>query len=170
MPSERFQNDFDWQRRYIPHMKRIIGEHLIVEAPFEEDEQRNTDLIVFGLSAVRVACRVRRSKYASRYQDEFTVRLSRPSLAPTELSKIISGWGDYMLYGFAGPDDLMSAWILGDLSVFRLWFARKQFDHPGRLPGVEKRNGDGSSTFLAFDVGSLPDQFVVAREMIREAV
>src|SRR3990167_9164949 len=93
--------DCQWQRACLPEMKRIVGECLIGEAPLEEDARRNTDLIVLRLEAVRVGCRVRRAIYLARYGHEFTIRQDRPSGAQSELEKIVAGWGDYLLYGFA---------------------------------------------------------------------
>ncbi len=48
--------------------------------------------------------------------------------------------------------------------VFRAWFNRQAVRLPANeLPGMRLPNGDGSSDFLAFRVGDLPDAFVVAR-------
>ena len=166
-----FDDDYGWQQRLIPHMKQILAQYLIVEAPFEEDARHNTDLIVLGLGAVRVACRVRTFDYAKRYPNDFTIRASRPSGVKTELAKIIEGWGDYIFYGFASPSkDNIVAWTLGDLKVFRLWYNRELYQ--GRHPGEAGRNSDGSSNFIAFNVNALPGDFVVARrhfEGLRDA-
>jgi hypothetical protein len=146
-------------------MKRIVGEHLIGEAPATEDAQHNTDLIVLRLEAVRVACRVRQYRYFADYPDEFTIRSKRPSDVKTELAKVLEGWGDYLLYAFADQSEQhLAAWMLGDLRVFRLWFQRECYRLPAHsMPGLERRNGDGSSTFRAFSLPDLPTDFVVAR-------
>jgi hypothetical protein len=162
-----FDRDFGWQRRFIPRIKQVLAEHLVVEAPFEEDARHNTDLIVLKLDTVRVACRLRRSEYAQQYAGEFTIRTSRPSGAETELAKVLSGWGDYIFYGFAnpsGPPDL-TKWILGDLNVFRLWHHRTLSTMPsGRFPGTQKRNFDGSSEFRAYRIDDLPQSFLRDRQ------
>lgn len=158
------ERDFTWQSQFVPPMKRIVGEYLIGEAPADEDRDHNTDLIVLRLEAIRVACRVRQHKYLERYGDEFTVRTARPSGSDTELSKLLAGWGDYVLYGFATEDsEGLAAWVLGDLSVFRLWHHRR-LAVDGQAPGVTQNNGDGSSTFRAYRIDELPDDFVVARK------
>lgn len=158
-----FDRDFDWQRGLIPEIKRILANYLIAEAPAAEDMQRNTDLIVLKLDTVRVACRLRRYKYLASYGDQFTIRTSRPSGAQTELSKMLSGWGDYIFYGFATPDGTaLDAWLLGDLSVFRLWHHRELW--AGGRPGEERSNGDGSSDFRAYRIDALPSNFVVSRK------
>lgn len=161
-----FERDFDWQRALIPAVKRVLAQYLIAEAPFEEDARHNTDLIVLKLDTVRVACRLRRAEYAARYPDEFTIRASRPRGTETELSKMLSGWGDYLFYGFAAADSgQLAGWVLGDLKVFRIWHNRALSMLPaGKVPGIEQRNGDGSSTFRAYRIGDLPEGFVIARK------
>lgn len=157
-----FDRDFDWQRALIPAIKRVCANYLIGEAPIQEDMERNTDLIVLRLDPVRVACRLRRYDYLGRYPDEFTIRAGRPSGVQTELQKVLSGWGDYIFYGFATADGAaLAAWLLGDLSVFRLWHHRQLLD--GKRPWKTQSNGDGSSTFCAYRITDLPPEFVVSR-------
>ena len=159
--------DFSWQRRFVPEMKRIIGEHLIGESPVAEDQERNTDLLVLRLEAVRIACRVRRNHHHSigDRKNEFTIRTGRPSGAKTELAKIVEGWGDYILYAFGSADgNSLFAWVLGDLSVFRLWFMGWLAKHEGTMPGTGQFNRDGSSTFRAFSISDLPSEFIIARK------
>lgn len=167
--SADFDRDFDWQRGLMPEVKRVLANYLICEAPAEEDMQHNTDLIVLKLDTIRVACRLRSFDYLQRWPNEFTIREGRPSGAQTELAKMLSGWGDYIFYGFA--DDAkasLAAWMLGDLKVFRLWHSRELWQ--GRKPGKQQRNHDGSSTFRAYRIGDLPPGFVRARaELRREA-
>lgn len=145
-----------WADRFLPEMSRIIGEHLIVEAPLEEDRNRNTDLIVLRLEAVRIACRVRRFGYLQRCGDEFTIRTANPSGARTELDKVMDGWGDFMLYGFCDPTEThLQRWTLIDLSVFRRWVAEHLFQTNGRLPGTPFGNDDGTR-FRAFRYADCP--------------
>ena len=162
------EHDFGWQRGYLTAVKQAVGIHLIAEAPIEEDRNHNTDLIVLKLDAVRIACRIRRYHYLDRYSGEFTIRSSRPNGAMTELAKIISGWGQYIFYGFAeqdGPN--LAAWLLGDLNVFRLRYARSlAYNRP---LGVEQPNQDGSSNFTAFRIDDFPADFIVARKPYTDA-
>ncbi len=169
-----WQDDFTWQRRFVPRMKRIIGEHLIGEAPREEDAEHNTDLIVLRMEAVRIACRVRNFEYVldDDWREQFTIREVRPSGAKTELAKVLEGWGDYILYGFANEEGTdLCAWVLGDLRVFRLWHHRtlastSRLTPRGtpELPGISLHNGDRSSSFRAYRLKELPSEFIVARE------
>jgi hypothetical protein len=159
-----FEVDKEWGRLFLPEMKRIISEHLICEAPLEEDQKRNTDLIVLRMEALRIACRVRRQKYYWQYSHQFTIRLSRPSNAKTELTKIIEGWGHYFLYGFGhdgfGHDRKLTAWTLADLSVFRVWYNQQLYR--GMRPGERRSNKDKSSELIAFNWFDLPPEFIVA--------
>jgi hypothetical protein len=155
--------DYDWQRPLLSRVKQVIAEKLIVEGDFEEDARHNTDLIVLTVEAKRIAVRLRRYEYATRYGGEFTIRSSRPSGAQTELAKVISGWGDYIFYGFAHPDDPfnLARWMLGNLKVFRLWHSTELAN--GRRPWTNQKNGDGSSGFHAYKISDLPSEFVEAR-------
>lgn len=160
--SEGWQRDKAWSDNFLPEIKSILGRHLIGEAPEVEDQQRNTDLIVLRMEAVRIGCRVRSFDYWLRYPDEFTVRAGRPSGVDTELAKIVSGWGDYFFYGFADrQSQSLHAWTLGSLHVFRLWHSRQLAR--GLRPWATQNNVDGSSSFCAFRVNLLPADFVVAR-------
>lgn len=158
------RRELERSRRCLPHMREVIGRHLVLEASPEEDRRHNTDLIVLELAAVRVACRVRDAGYLAAYGHQFTIRSRRPSGVDTELDKVITGWGTHILYGFAAEDtDRMTAWLLGDLDVFRLWHHRECERRRGARPGLELPNGDQSSWFCAYDVAELPETFVVAR-------
>lgn len=157
--------DKAWSDRFIPEIKRIVGEHLIAVPPVEEDMLRNTDLLSLALPGeVRIACRVRKHAYLEQYADEFTLRCSRPSGAATEIEKLLEGWGDYLFYGFAGADATeLAAWLLADLSVFRRWVEWYPTVH-GKWPGQLKSNRDGSSQFVSFKINDVFPEFVVARK------
>ena len=165
---KKWQKDKEDSDAFLPEIKRILGEHLISEAPFEEDAERNTDLIVLRLEAIRIACRIRSHEYLKNYSDEFTIRAGRPSGTKTELTKIIEGWGDYFFYGFASEDrSRLVQWILGDLRAFRLYYNRCLYK--GERPGKSKNNIDGSSDFLAFRHRDIPD-FVIAHSTKHEMI
>ena len=154
----RFETSKRWSDHFLPQIKRILGLYLIGEAPTEEDQKHNTDLIVLDMKPLRIAVRVRRFKYADQYQDEFTIRTNRPSGQPTELAKILAGWGDYLFYGFSDEHgDRLAGWVLADLSVFRQWYV------PNKAVGGFN-NRDGSSSFAAFPIAAFPSQFVIARK------
>ncbi len=141
-----WQRDKRWSDQYIPAITRAIAPHLVVPAPLELDAKEATDLLVFHARDMRIAARIRKHQYLATYGDEFTIRSRRDSGAKTELRKIVEGWGDWMLYGFAavdGPD--LAAWRLLDLSVLRSWICEHGYRaKDGRLPGSERGNGDGT--------------------------
>lgn len=160
--------DADIQRPYkfLPETKRILGEHLIHQAPLEEDLHHNTDLMVLKLDAVRIACRVRTFPYLARYPNEFTIRSERPSGMQTELAKVEAGWGDYIFYGFANETDmLLAAWFIGDLNVLRGWIKEQRPLFGGNIPCEQNQNEDNSSSFMVFPLSKLPSEFVVARQL-----
>lgn len=149
----------------MPEIKRITGEFLIATAPPEEDMQRNTDLTTLivgsGRGILRVACRVRSLDQLDRYGRQFTIRSGRPNGVITELTKLVGGWGDYLFYGFGDATiGGFAKWFIGDLCVFRRWYAGELYR--GRHPGQPCENRDGSSTFLAFDLDDMPPDFIIA--------
>jgi hypothetical protein len=159
-------SDYDinrrWSDKFIPYIADRIGRVLIAPAPYEEDSQRNTDLIVLKLDAVRIGCRIRRPGYTEKFANEFTIRCNLPSGNKTELTKIIEGWGDYFFYGFANSNETdIERWTLADLNVFRLWFNVQLAKQSGKAPGALIPNIDGSSEFRAFKWSDLPDNFIV---------
>jgi hypothetical protein len=166
------KSNWDWQKKLLPEVKKVVAEHVIGEAPPEEDMRRNTDLIVLKMDTVRIAVRLRRhdqmhriTPEGVRYFDQFTIRSKLPrSGCETELAKVVSGWGDRNFYGFANADDTgLAAWVLGDLYVFRLWWSQQLVKNKGVMPGHENKNTDGLSLFRAFDISELPAAFVIAR-------
>lgn len=163
LANSKKSQDFDWQTTLMPYVKQACAPYVIHEAPAEEDIKRNTDLALYPS---RISVRIRRyaDMFKKNYANEFTIRSNRPSGAETELSKIISGWGDYTFYGFANADCTgLAAWMLGDLNVFRRWFMYQMAKNNGALPGIEQPNPDGSSLFRVFTISELPDNFVIAR-------
>ena len=155
-----WKNSKRWSDRFLPEIKKVLGEHLIGESPSEDDAERNTDLIVLKLDAVRIACRVRRFEYIC-YSDEFTIRSGRPSGVKTELTKIIEGWGDYFFYGFSNQEETnLCMWTLGDLKAFRLYFNRCLWKKQD--PWIaQMRNNDYSSSFSVFRYKDIP-HFLIA--------
>lgn len=159
-----WQKDKRWSDKFLTEIKSILGVYLIGEPPVEEDRDRNTDLMVLKMEAVRIGCRIRRHSFI-RYENEFTIRNARPGGIKTELAKIIEGWGNYLFYGFSDVDEKeLSAWALVDLNVFRLWHGRQLVIRKGEMPGKLMRNKDGSSDFRVYSLTNLPAHFVIARK------
>jgi len=161
--SEGWKSDKRWSDRFLPQIKRELGAFLIVEPSVEEDQMRNTDLIVLKMDSVRTACRIRKFSFYDhpQYRNEFTIRSGRPSGNETELTKIIAGWGDFMFYGFSDAEETaLIAYRIISLTAFRLWFTRSLVTNKGIMPGSEKKNHDGSSSFIAFDIEALPQECI----------
>ena len=158
-----WQADKRWSDVFLPEIKSVIGSYLICEAPVEEDQERNSDLMVLKLDSVRIACRIRRANWVSK-SGEFTIREGRPSGVKTELTKIIEGWGDYLFYGFGSDDGKLLHWTLGDLKAFRLYLSRQLAVCRGRLPGVPITNRDGSSSFRVYRWNDVPKMVIGSTE------
>ncbi len=153
-----------WSDQILHEIKSIVGGHILQAAPDPLDHFQATDLLMLDAKDMRIAARVRRHGYASRYPHQFTIRANLPTGAETELSKIVNGHGDWMFYGHAGPDgQSINAWWLIDLRAFRAALIRHRtagaFLHMG-----DKRNADGTC-FKWFDIRSFPKEppLVVAR-------
>lgn len=155
-----WQRDMRWSDKFIPHLVQIVAPFVIGVARPDEDQERNTDLLVLDAGHKRIACRVRRND-ALRYEGEFTIRAGRPSGTKTELAKVIEGFGDILVYGFAHPSEpRLVSWLVGDLSVFRSWFTAQCLALHA-LPGSLQENVDGSSSFRAFRIADLPAAFIM---------
>lgn len=167
-----WEKDKKWSDQFMPEVKRHCGEHLIGAAPIEEDRERNTDLIVLGMAAVRIGVRIRTKEYWYKqngaYRNEFTIRSSRPKSGnKTELQKIREGWGDYFFYGFEGEDGALKAWTLCKLGHFRVMLSAHQtFNIP---IGTTKNNSDGSSDFVAYKWAQFGPEFIIAQSMPADA-
>lgn len=161
-----YQQDKKWSDKFIHQIKHILGFYLIGVASFEDDAERNTDLIVLRMDGIRIACRLRQGFYLAKYANEFTIRYERPSGTKTELAKILEGWGDYLFYGFAANENTLEQWFIGDLNVFRKWFNSEIKRLNGRIPGSKKWNRDESSSFLVYNIMDLPSGFVVGSKPI----
>lgn len=158
--SAGWEADKRWSDKFLPEIKRALGEFLLSEPEPEEDQHRNTDIIVLKMDSVRIACRIRKHEYFlnARYRSEFTVRSGRQTGARTELSKIVEGWGSYMFYGFSNSDETgLTAWRIISLNEFRLWFNRSLVACNGQVPGFANSNSDKSSSFRAFNVKDMPN-------------
>lgn len=153
--------------KFEPEIKRILGEHLISTADIVRDQTEATDMLVLELRPFRIGCRVRTFDYLLRFPNEFTIRLDRPSGMPSEMAKIVDGWGDYIFYGFADESDsLLTSWTIGDLHVFRATLIR----NASLLTKLfQQKNKDNSSSFYAWPLHAFPSNFVIARQRFQQS-
>ncbi len=157
---QQWEQQKAWSDRFLPEIKAILGQHLIGEPPVAEDTERNTDLMVLRMEAVRIGCRIRKIGYLRHYGDEFTIRAELPTGTKTELAKIIEGWGDYFFYGFADSYEThLIKWTLADMRVFRGAYSRMIASPSASI--ALKKNADGSK-FAAFRWSVFPPELVVA--------
>jgi hypothetical protein len=150
-----YANDRLWSDLMIDEIRSIVGPRLLIPAPLEMDANQATDLFVFTARDMRIAARVRRPGYADRYPFEFTIRSKRDSGAETEMSKIVSGWGDWMFYGHATEENRIGLWWLIDLHVFRRSLILHKRDGVTRIRSAQQSNQDGTH-FMAYDLRSFP--------------
>jgi hypothetical protein len=155
----------DWADRYVDTFRQIVGPYLLCPSTLEQDQLQATDLVVLTGRNMTIACRVRDPKYRDSNAHEFTIRNTLPSGTKTEMCKIVDGWADWMVYGFAtGQGIEINPWYLINLKHFRIhwfnhWNQRELHDRRAKnrdgtgLQWVEQWNDDGSS-FLAFEVSS----------------
>jgi hypothetical protein len=147
---EKYQEDKSWSDLYHKQARAILGYHATQIADLYADRNLGRD---YQISPKDVACRIRRADYA-KYGHEFTIRLDRASGAKTEFEKILSGRGDWLLYGFSTSEGQLSSWVLIDLAVFReYWFNADWAKH---------RNNDGTE-FLSFSIASFPPNLIIAK-------
>lgn len=137
-------------RRHYPEIIQLVAPYVIRPASSQDDIHRATDL----LADARIAVRVRDFGYLKDYMHQFTIRHGRPNGTETELRKIVSGYGDYLFYGFEDESGMRIAdWQLVDLRILRVQLNERLFHtDAGQWPDgcVVKTNGDASSTFIAF--------------------
>lgn len=143
--------------RYMRHVKAVLGTFLLTEGTIEQDQRENTDLVLVAASK-RIAVRIRDASYFKHdaYRWEVTFRSARPSGTPTELEKMLDGWGDWFFYGFKGEGERLLAWVVLDLhqlrrrSLRRGWYA-----DVSNIGLVRKPNRDNSSDFVAVDLRTI---------------
>jgi len=158
-----YEKDFEWQRQFADAFGLIILKvlKLVQAADLKEDREHNTDFFVLRTAEDRrIACRLRRETWLP-YDGEITIRESRPKGVTTELAKILSGWGDFFLYGFALATAI-AIWTFLDLAILRLWWANESA-RLGHAPGTSKLNDDGT-TFRILPLWPLPAGTIVARQ------
>lgn len=145
-----YKTDREWSDRYIPAIREIVGPMLLVPSSDLIDKTQAADLIILKARDMTVAARIRRPGYFDKYPFDFTIRSQRDSGAETEITKIINGFGDWMLYGHAAEsNDSIAKWMLIDLDALRASLIRNPYGR-SRLES-QQSNRDGTH-FVAFDV------------------
>lgn len=155
MPTHAKQRK--WSDKFIPaQIQYFIDKGFkrkdIKIADYKSDCEEATDLFV---KDKRIALRIRKSSYQC-YSDEFTVHYRLPTGHVSEFTKIVRGWGDYMLYGFAVDDkkyDEIEPIHLLDLNVFRKLYKIRD---NGKPKGREQPLNDGTGKFVIYQLKDFP--------------
>ena len=154
-----WRDDKAWSDRFMPEIKSVLGQFLLSEAPEEDDAKFATDLIVLRMQSVRIAVRMRTKRWAvDPFLNEFTIRKERPSGARSELGKIVSGFGDFLFYGFeCETTGRLGRWSIIDLSEFREQFMFLVFESDSKKFPVDIKYADNASfAVFPFDVFKRP--------------
>jgi len=112
-----FQEQFDWQNRYMVQVTKILRAHIgdiikIDIAPEDDDMKRATDVTI-KLSGGSVAVRLRKE---TKYRD-LTIR-SYNGGYKTEIDKIREGCADWYFYGWTKNGKVID-WILVSVNQLR---------------------------------------------------
>lgn len=131
---EKYSSRLDFNRAKIENCFKVDD---------AADRNENTDLFFFEFRRLRIACRMRFNISSYAYND-ITIRSSLGSGNPTELDKINSGYGDYMLYCW-GTQDTIKEFVIIDLNEFR--------DHQDEfLKNSCIHNYDNYTAFTTYDL------------------
>ena len=155
--------DREWTDTLMPLVHRKVAPYMVKVAPQEEDQKRNTDLIV-AYPRVQVHLRTY-DVYDSPWRDNFAIRSYRPNTLNTELYKcLVEGYGDAVFRGICNPDkQSLACWLFGDLNVWRPWFWTEIAY--GRVPWCDViRNKSDVTGGLDFELNRLPPEFLIAQE------
>ena len=144
--SYRIQAD-----RHIPEMMRILRENAIYFMDIEvagdyKDTEESTDLIVSVKGGADVAVRTR---FASCFFRDFTIRSRSFCGGETEIHKLRKGFAKWYLYAWELNNGFYE-WILVDLDCVR---------QNGLLDKdwTEKQNADGQTQFIIIPLKELWD-------------
>lgn len=153
-------------------LNKTFGNGTCTVADDFKDMKQATDIVFkTGTADLDIAVRLRSKKYYETNSGEFTLRDKRPNTDESELKKILSGYGDYLFYGFMSEAEhkIMYYNIL-NLDVFRKWYAMKSTElkngayYISQTPGFIQNNADGSSSFVCFRIEEIQgynDKFIV---------
>ncbi len=139
--------------RAMQRVKAVLGCLLFRAGDTVEDTKQATDLILCESGDHATAVRLRSDRYRQKYGDQFTIRYDRPSGAMSELQKIMSGYAQWMFYGFIDDSATLTAYTILKLNFLRcyLWDQRMALD-----AFYIGKNTDDSSQFLAIPLADLP--------------
>ena len=162
MSNDALKNNMEFEKDYEPDVKNIIKECIAkgidididdIIKDKELDSKEATDFFIKNRN--RFACRMRRiNEYFDINRRQFTLRCEIHSGNATELDKIKTGFGDFLLYGFKheGKRKIIQ-WFMGDLRIFR--------KHNPKPIAICNNKGKDDSTLAAYNLSDLPDNFII---------
>lgn len=156
-----YASNLSWSERFLPELKAIFANEMIVPAPTLKDQREATDMMLITVRpGSTLGCRVRRPDAfaVDRYRGQITFRLSTRHGGRSEFAKIVDdGFCDWYLYAFGdSTSGRIFAYRFVDLAAFR------QAWRDGVVRYEDKDNGPDDTMFRAVVVSSLPSG-VVAR-------
>lgn len=161
MSKENYPHLRRWSDQFLPTVQKILGPYMLEPADERLDTKEATDLVIVQAKDKRIAVRVRGKAYTEKYGDEFTIRWHANVKGYSEYHKIISGYADWLFYGFeaqlGAPE--IDRWHLIDLHAFRYHMSF----NPDAVKWGIKGNGPNDPSQLAwFKIDSFPkDPFIL---------
>ena len=139
-------SEFDTQ--VISILSGIFDTYHIETSSIFEDKYKCSDfkVILPSNQILQIGSRLRKFQYF-QFKNEFTIRVE------SEYKKILSGLGDYMLYGFVDKlENEIIKWTLIDLDVFRFYEkdVKKKY----------LKNDDGGYNLYVFQYSDFPEQLI----------
>lgn len=174
--KQQFENVYDdnynlnreFSDGFVSEVKKILAEFFLIEAPLIEDLKQNTDIRSFVMWPIRYGFRIRRHRDIN-FNKDFTIYYESPKGKDIEVEfhKMLKGYGDYFLYGFADQEEIsLECWGICDLRILRGFIECYASKHNGELPGrIMKKYGPNREylgKFIAFNWEDLPPSGVYA--------
>ena len=161
-----FNTDITYTNRFSKEIIQLASQALISGriASSYEDMKQATDYVCtpkfkdIDLTK-HVAGRVRRAgQYSEKYRYEITIRSFRKSGTETELSKLMRGCADIMVYAHAKTDEPPVIGIYHVLNLNVLRDILTEYKNGGRkFRWSEHENKDRTTKFIAIDLRSIYD-------------
>ena len=158
-----------WLVLLIPQIKEIIASFFNVSVrEVQPDLRAFKDYgTIFKVGETTIICRVRkvnRFMDSERYKREFTLCAERLHRLQAEYPRIVKGWGQYLLYGFA-EDNRVDYWWWGSLDVFRDWHddlkSLNHQPHKAQFKAVK-------SLFNVYELKTFPQAFILTSSHSRK--
>lgn len=162
MAQRTYKTDRIAADQFIPQVKKILlkcHKHFLDFEVADDhlDQTEATDLVAVR-SRCHIAVRIRDISYLEKeYHYDVTMRNHRPSGMPTEADKILSGFGDWMFYGWQNGTEIVAFVLLCLKSIRQSGLIEHKREIEEVIP-----NKDGSSDFITLGIPQLLDHKAIA--------